>query len=74
MAGIRVGGATVPKIAAEEFTEFPYISSSNNNDSGIIDFMFNRLAAGTKAWARIACVGASRSTMSIYFGIHEYIG
>lgn len=62
------------KIAAEEFSESPYISATNNNDSGINDVMVRRQDAGTKAWARCACIGSSGSTLSFYFGIHEYEG
>ena len=62
------------KLAAEEFTEAPYIAASNNNDSGISDIMTRRVPVGTKVWARCACVGASAKTISLYFGIHEYEG
>lgn len=45
------------KIAAEQFTETPYISATNNSDSGIEELMTIRLAVGIKVWARCACVG-----------------
>lgn len=59
-------------IAAEEFTEFPYISASNNNDSGISEIISRRISAGQKVWARVCCIGSNGSTIDIYFGIHEY--
>jgi hypothetical protein len=62
------------KIAAEEFTEAPYISATNNNDSGISDIMSRRADAGSKVWARCACIGSSGSLFDFYFGIHEYEG
>jgi len=62
------------KLAAEEFTEAPYVSGTNNNDSGISNIMSSRVTAGVKAWARCACIGANATTISLYFGIHEYQG
>ena len=62
------------KIAAELFTEAPYVSATNNNDSGITDVITRRFPAGTKVWVRCACIGSSGSTMDFYFGIHEYEG
>jgi len=62
------------KIAAEQYTEAPFISASNNNDSGISDILTTRTVAGEKAWARCACVGANGTTLDFYFGIHEYVG
>lgn len=62
------------KIAAEEFTEAPFISATNNNDSGISDIMSIRVDVGEKVWARCACIGSSGSTFSFYYGFHEYIG
>jgi len=62
------------KIAAEEFTEAAYISASNNNDSGISEIMARRTDSAKKVWARCACIGSNGSTISMYFGIHEYNG
>lgn len=62
------------KIAAEQFSEAPYISATNNNDSGVEDIMVRRTAVGEKVWARCACIGSSGSTFSFYYGIHEYEG
>jgi len=62
------------KILAEEFTENPYISATNNADSGINDVMSIRVVAGTKVWARVACIGKDAKTINFYFGIHEYEG
>lgn len=62
------------KLAAEAFTETPYISGTNNNDSGITDVMSIRVDDGTKVWARGCCIGANAPTIDFYFGIHEYEG
>ena len=62
------------KIAAEEFTEAPYISSTNNADSGISDITTLRTDSSEKVWARCACIGANGSTLDLYFGLHEYVG
>lgn len=61
------------KIAAEEFTEIPYISASNLNDSGISDILSLRVDAGEKVWARTCCIGFSGSLIDLYFGLHEYV-
>ena len=61
-------------IIAEEYTEFMYVSGTNNNDSGIGDIMSSRIATGIKAWARCECVGQTAKTLNVYFGIHEYEG
>ena len=61
------------KLLAEDFTEFPYVSGSNNNDSGIADILDERLDVGVKVWARCACVGQTGKLIDFYFGIHEYL-
>lgn len=61
------------KLLAEDFDEFPYISASNNNDSGISDVIDSRCVVGEKVWMRTACVGQSGKTISLYPGIHEYL-
>ena len=62
------------KLAAQQYTEFGYISASNNNDSGITDVLEPRQLTGCKVWARCACVGGNGTTLAFYFGIHEYAG
>ncbi len=60
-------------ISAEDFTEFAYISATNNADSGITDSMSKSVAVGTKVWARCICIGQDAKTINIYVGVHEYI-
>lgn len=62
------------KLAAEQYSESPYISATNNNDSGIEDIMVRRTDVSEKMWIRAACIGSSGSTISLYFGVHEYEG
>lgn len=62
------------KITAENFTEAPYISATNNNDSGIEDVLDRRADAKEKLWARAACIGQNGKILNFYFGIHEYEG
>ncbi|KKL83116.1 hypothetical protein LCGC14_1977960 [marine sediment metagenome] len=61
------------KIAAEDMGETPYISSTNNADSGVADLVFEREATGTKLWARSICIGMTAKTLNLYLGIHEYV-
>lgn len=72
VAGESAGIAA--KLTAKEYSLFPYVSSSNNNDSGVEDVMTVRVLSTTKIWARCACVGGNGTTISFYFGIHEYEG
>jgi len=60
-------------IAAEDFTEFGYISATNNADSGISPIISKRIATGTKVWARCICIGQNAKTINLYVGIHEYV-
>ncbi len=62
------------KISSEEFTEAPYVAATNNNDSGVEDVLTIRTAVSEKVWARAVCIGSSGSTISFYYGIHEYPG
>lgn len=62
------------KISAEEFTEIPYVSATNNADSGVSDIISRRIDAGEKVWARCACIGQDAKTINLYVGIHEYEG
>ena len=60
------------KLAAEDFDEFPYISATNNNDSGIQEIIDQRSDVGEKVWMRCADVGGDGTTLDLYIGIHEY--
>lgn len=49
--------------------EFDAINFQNDTT-----FQMERVAAGTKAWARCLCPGNTTGTLKFYFGIHEYEG
>lgn len=61
-------------VSAETFTEAPYVSATNNADSGIGDIMSSRVLTGVKVWARCICIGQNAKTINAYFGLHEYEG
>ena len=60
------------KLLSGDFNEIPYISGSNNNDSGISDIIDKRFDAGTKVWLRCCGIGGNAPTISLYLGVHEY--
>ena len=47
--------------------------ASNTDKTDMLEFMSRRQAAGTKAWVRCWCVGANAKTLTVMFGLHEYI-
>lgn len=63
----------VANLAAGNYTETAFIAPSNNLDNGIQEIMSRRIPSGSKAWARCACIGSNGTTISLYFGIHEYV-
>lgn len=60
------------KLAAEDFDEFPYVSATNNNDSGISEIIDIRDDSGEKVWMRCVCIGQNAQTLNLYIGLHEY--
>ena len=72
VTGESAGIAT--KLVAEDFDEFPYISATNNNDSGISELIDKRVDVGEKVWMRCANVGGNGTVLDLYLGIHEYEG
>ena len=60
------------KLLAEDFDEFPYVSASNNNDSGISEIIDKRIDVSGKCWIRCCAIGANAPTLKLYIGIHEY--
>ena len=61
-------------VASEQMSEAVYIASTNLFDSGVQPIKTVRIPTGTKVWARTVCVGSNGSTLSFYFGLHEYEG
>lgn len=62
------------KLANFDYSSSPYISATNNNDSGISDVLVRRQDVGVKVWSRVRCIGESGTVISLFFGIHEYEG
>ena len=60
------------KLLSEDFDELPYISASNNNDSGISEIIDKRINVGTKVWMRVCDIGGNGTNINFYIGIHEY--
>ena len=60
------------KVAAEDITDFSYISATNNGDSGVADVVTKGIPSGTKVWARCICIGQDAKTINMYVGLHEY--
>lgn len=72
-----VGGESADiaaKVAAEEITEIVFITGGGNTEVGPITIKSRRSAAGVKCWVRVWAKGQNTSTLSFYFGIHEYEG
>lgn len=67
------GATAADAITAGTYTAKVISAPAANTD---IDFsiMMNRVASGTKAWARCKCPGQNTATLGFYFGIHEYVG
>jgi hypothetical protein len=60
------------KLLAEDFDEFPYISATNNNDSGINETIDKRYVVGEKVWMRCVDIGGNGTNINFYIGVHEY--
>ncbi|GAG27637.1 unnamed protein product, partial [marine sediment metagenome] len=61
-------------ILAKDFTVLPFISATNNADSGTSEFRSLRIDTGAKVWARSICPGQNAPTINLYIGVHEYTG
>jgi len=71
---LSFGATAAAGLSAGTYIEFPFIPQSANGRPAPIPMICRRLAAGTKAWARNLCRGTNTSTLSFYFGLHEYPG
>ena len=72
MTGEAAGIAEL--ISAKLYSVFPFISATNNGDSGITEIKTPRIITpGVKAWARCACVGQNAKVINFYLGVHEYL-
>jgi hypothetical protein len=71
---IGFGATGAAAVTAEALSSLVLNPASNTDKTDYLDIMTRRQAAGTKAWARCWCVGASGKTLTIMFGLHEYEG
>lgn len=60
--------------AGDTYTEFEVQSTGVGSLASIlpVEMQNERVPAGTKAWGRIRAPGQNTSTLSGYFGLHEY--
>lgn len=61
------------KLANKDYGMGVYTAATTANDANIQQVMSSRIPAGSKMWARVACVGQNAKTINFYFGIHEYV-
>jgi hypothetical protein len=60
------------KLTAEDFTEMGLTTGGGISQVGPLDLLDVRVTAGQKVWVRIWADGQNTSTLSFYFGLHEY--
>jgi hypothetical protein len=61
------------KVAAEEMTEFGFLTGGGLATAAPIEFLDRRSNKGTKAWVRCWADTQNTSWLDFYHGIHEYI-
>ncbi len=71
---IGFGASGADALADGTYTEFVYRSGAAVNREAPVDFQTKRHDAGTLAWIRIWAVGADTGTLTVFLGIHEYVG
>jgi hypothetical protein len=70
---IGFGASGAAALAADTFSSTVINPASNTDKTEALPFMSRRQAAGTKAWIRCWCVGANAKTLTVMFGLHEYL-
>ena len=70
---IGFGTSGAAAVTAETLSSIVLNPASNTDKTVAEPFMCRRQAAGTKAWARIMCPGQDAKTLTLMFGLHEYI-
>jgi hypothetical protein len=66
------GDSGAAALAAGDFTEFPIITQTGITNVDPISIQSERIAVGTKVWARTWAVGQVTGTIDFYIGLHEY--
>ncbi len=70
---VAVGASGAAALSAGTYTEFPVRTGGGNTFIGPIDVLMGLMDAGTKMWIRNWAHGVNTSTLSFFFGIHEYV-
>ena len=70
---IAFGATGADGLSAGDFTEEVYTPGGNKVRADNVLISCERIAAGTKAWARCKCPGQDTATMDFYIGLHEYL-
>lgn len=71
---IAFGSSGAAALTAGTYTEFVFHPQSVQGAETILDVQTRRILAGVKGWVRLLARGQNTSTMSFYFGLHEYEG
>jgi hypothetical protein len=70
---IGFGTSGAAALAADTFSSTMVNPASNTDRTDALPFMSRRQAAGTKAWMRCWSLGANAKTLTVMFGLHEYL-
>ena len=71
---IAFGASGAAAFAAGDYTEFPFTTGVGTAKVNPIDVLSRRQDAGTKCWIRTFAPSQNTSTISVFIGIHEYVG
>lgn len=69
---VAFGATGAAALTAKTYTEFILRTGGGTTFVGPIDIRVVRAEIATKAWIRNWCHGVNTSTLSFFFGLHEY--
>ena len=70
---VAEGASGAAALSAGTYSEFIVRTGAGNTFIGPIDLLDRRADVSTKAWIRNWCHGVNTSTLSFFFGLHEYL-
>ena len=70
---VAFGASGAAALSDGSYSEFVLRTGAGNTFIGPIDLLDRRADVGTKVWIRNWAHGVDTSTLSFFFGIHEYI-
>ena len=70
---VAAGASGAAALSDGSYSEFPVRTGGGNTFIGPIDVLMRRREVGEKVWIRNWAHGVNTSTLSFFFGIHEYI-